>query len=447
MIHRFLDFHPNLDAFAMIMIGLVIFIGLCVFSFSSRYMKGDKKYQSFCLQLILLIFSVSITVSTDDLAILFFSWCFNNILLTNLMIHKASWRAAKNSGILALKNFLLGTISIGIAFTIFYLVTGEKSIKAILDQDPQSDITLFSLILILIGAMTQSGIWPFHRWLISSLNSPTPVSAIMHAGLVNGGGVILIRFSPFYLQHSTLLSSIFIIGIATSLLGTLWKLMQSDIKRMLACSTMGQMGFMLAQCGLGLFPAAITHLLWHSLFKAYLFLSSGSAAQEKRFELNAPINPFIFSCSLLCGVIGSIGFGYSSDKSWLANDTTLVLMVISLLTASQFAISIIRRVSIKDFFLTLVTTLLVSLIYGFSVKLIGAAVEPMHLMHPQPLSGIHLLGIFILTATWLFQLLLKNRQRTKNFSSLILKYYVKALNASQPHPNTVTTHRNYYKYS
>jgi len=132
--------------------------------------------------------------------------------------------------------------------------------------------------------MTQSAIWPFHTWLISSLNSPTPVSAIMHAGLINGGGFLLTRFAGLFVQSTGMLQVIFFLGLLTALIGTLWKLMQHDIKRMLACSTMGQMGFMIAQCGLGLFPAAIAHLCWHGLFKAYLFLSSGSAAHEKEWN-------------------------------------------------------------------------------------------------------------------------------------------------------------------
>jgi len=448
MINKFLYLPDNLDEFAKIMIVLVVFIGLCVFSFSSRYMRGDKKYHLFCIQLTLLIFSVSITVSTDNLAILFSSWCLSNVTLAFLMIHKASWKAAKNSGILALKNYGLGALSIGTAFIIFYLKTKEISIKAILNQGQnlESISTIIALILILMGAMTQSGIWPFNRWLISSLNSPTPVSAIMHAGLVNGSGIILVRFSPLYLQHPDLLTCIFLIGTTTALIGTLWKLMQSDIKRMLACSTMAQMGFMFAQCGLGLFPAAVAHLVWHSLFKAYLFLSSGSSAQEKRFDLNQPINLITFICGLLCGAAGSISFGYASSKSWLVSDTTLVLMVVSFLATSQLAISMLRKISIKGFLLALVTTLLAGLSYGFSVQFVTWVIKPLYLMDPQPINWAHILGIILFSTAWLSILLVRNKDKTTSFSPLMLRCYVSALNFSQPHPNTVTTHRNHYNY-
>lgn len=446
MTNKFLGMLSNLDAFATIIITLVLYIGLCVFNFATRYMKGDTRQYLFYLQLLLIIFLVSLTVIADNIMIFFGALCLSNLLLVRLMIHKPKWKAARASGMLVLKNYLLGALCIGSALAIFYLVSGEKSIKAILNQEVQSNPILLALILMLIGAMTQSAIWPFHRWLNSSLNSPTPVSAFMHAGLVNGGGIILIRFAPLYLKYPDLLSLMFIIGITTALLGTLWKLLQSDIKKMLACSTIGQMGFMLAQCGLGLFPAALAHLVWHGMFKAYLFLGSGAAAQEKRFHNGCHPSLFTSIRALLCGLVGSIGFGFTSDKSWLANDTTLVLMVLSLLSATQFALPIISRKSIKAFLLALISTLLVGLAYGGSVRLVAWLMEPMHLMRPQPLNGFHIIGIIALTIAWLSILFRRGSDEIRDSPSWMLRYYVRALNASQPHPTTVTAYRNHYQY-
>jgi NAD(P)H-quinone oxidoreductase subunit 5 len=243
-----------------------------------------------------------------------------------------------------------------------------------------------------------------------------------------------------------LLTAIFMIGLVTALFGTLWKLMQTDVKRMLACSTMGQMGFMLAQCGLGLFPAAVAHLVWHGMFKAYLFLASGSAAQEKRFDLGYPPEPLVFVLALLCGVAGSLGFSYASGKSWLAGDTTLVLMVVAFLTASQFALPILREKTLRSLPIALIVTTSVGLVYGGSVHLIAWAMEPMHLMQPQPLNGFHLAGIIALTLAWLSILFVRNDQETGALPAWMLKGYVTALNASQPHPATITAHRNSYQY-
>jgi NAD(P)H-quinone oxidoreductase subunit 5 len=436
----------HFDPLAIIMISLVAFIGMCVGSFAYRYMRGDKQYRIFFIQLSLLITTVAMMVSADHLAVLFPVWCISNLLLVRMMVHKSSWKAALASGRLATKNYTLGAACMASAFTMIYYGTGQTSIQAIVRTSEECSIILPALVLLLIGAMTQSAIWPFHRWLTSSLNSPTPVSAIMHAGLVNGGGFLLTRFAPLYLEHSTLLTVIFAIGLVSALLGTLWKLMQSDVKRMLACSTMGQMGFMLIQCGLGLFPAAVAHLVWHGMFKAYLFLASGGAAQEKRFDLSYPPNPFTFICALICGVIGSIGFSYATCKSWFADDTTLLLMVVAFLAASQFALSILCHKIRQKIPLALAATILMGLVYGSSVRLIEWMMEPMLLMHPQPLNALHIAGIIVLTLTWLLFLFIRNKDKTIESPAWILKGYVKSLNASQPHPPTVTTHRNHYQY-
>jgi NAD(P)H-quinone oxidoreductase subunit 5 len=436
----------HLDALAIIVIALVAFIGMCVGSFAYRYMRGDSRYRLFLMQLSLLIISVLIMVSANHLLVLFSAWCVSNILLILLMIHKSNWQAAKASGILAAKYYLLSAACIAAAFAIFYYENNQTSIKTLNQQHTQSIFMIIALGLLLIGAMIQSAIFPFHRWLTSSLNSPTPVSAIMHAGLINGGGFILARFAPLYLEHPNLLTIVFVIGISTALIGTLWKLIQTDIKRMLACSTMAQMGFMLAQCGLGLFPAAVAHLVWHGMFKAYLFLASGSAAQEKRFNLDYPPNPFLFISALFCGLLGSFGFAFASGKSWLATDTTLVLMIVSFISAAQFSLPMLGNKTLKNLPFSLIATTFAGLVYGTSVRLFVWAMEPMQVMQPQVLNGYHIASIIAITLAWLSILFIGNSERKYKPPTWLLKGYVTALNASQPDPSTVTAHRNQYKY-
>ncbi|MFM9890125.1 MAG: proton-conducting transporter membrane subunit [Rickettsiales bacterium] len=436
----------HFDVLAVIMIALVAFIGLCVGSFAWRYLKGDTQYRVFFVQLGLLVVAVAAMVSADHLVVLFATWCASNALLVRLMVHKHCWRAAKASGALATRNYVLGAACMALAFALLYAATGQTSIQALVQTTSPSGLMLPALVLLLVAAMTQSAIWPFHRWLTSSLNSPTPVSAIMHAGLVNGGGFLLARFAPLYFVQSTLLTAIFAIGIASALLGTLWKLMQSDVKRMLACSTMGQMGFMLAQCGLGLFPAAVAHLVWHGTFKAYLFLASGGAAQEQRLDMGYPPKTFAFICALLCGAVGSMGFAYALHESWFAADTTLVLVMVAFLAASQFALTLLRENTLRSVPFALAATALMSLAYGGSVRLITSAMEPMGLMQPQPLNGFHLLGIAALALAWLSALFLRGATKPGQHPVWMLKGYVAALNASQPHASTITAHRNHYQY-
>ena len=431
------------DTLSLVMIGLVTFVSLCVGSFSARYLKGDRKQKSFYMGLSVVVLSVSIMVCSDHMLLLLLSWGTGNAALLHLMLYKREWEAAKQSSILALKNFSAGLFFLGCAFLILYVSTGQTSIHAIMSAPPQSPLLQVSGLFILLGAMTQSGLWPFHRWLTSSLNSPTPASAIMHAGLVNGGGFLLARFSPLLAEHSIILSMTFVVGICTALLGTLWKLMQSDIKRMLACSTMGQMGFMIAQCGLGLFPAAVAHLCWHGLFKANLFLASGSAAQEKKTLLKQPplLKEFLFA--LFCGTFGAYCFALASQKTLLAGDTTLFLIVLALVSGAQFSLSLGRGTSSLERLLAILATSVMGAVYGLSVYLIEYFLEPIGISFPQPFNWLHTVAIGALISAWLFELFLSDQTREAP-PRWIAKLYVYMLNASQPHPKTVTAYRNHY---
>lgn len=447
MISDFIDLSYKLDELGVIMVALIAYIGICVAAFASRYIRGDTKYYSFFLRVILLICSVAIMVTSDNLWALFISLCISNLTLVSLIIHKSKWKAAKASGVVAAKNYLLSTIFMASAFGLFYFSTSQNSISSIANQSHNSIIIDLALLLLLIAAMAQSAIWPFHKWLLSSLNSPTPVSAIMHAGLINAGGFLLVRFSHLYSQNDIIMNVIFILGITSALIGTLWKLMQSDVKRMLACSTMGQMGFMFAQVGLGLFPLAIAHLCWHGMFKAYLFLASGGAAQEKRLDLYYPLTTLSFICSVLCGAFGSLIFAIAANKSWLAGDSTLVLMVIVFLAGSQLSLSMLTKINFKNFILACLITMIAAIIYGGSTQFIILILEPMQLMHVQPLNVFHILGIFVLTFAWICMLFI--RSPSKNIgkhSHWLLKAYVRALNYSQPQQGTITSCRNHYQY-
>ncbi len=439
----------SFDQLSSVMIGVISLVGASIAFFSKRYLKGDTRYHHFYIYLSFLVIALLIMVSADHITIFLSAWIVSNLLLTILMIHKASWVAAFESGKLAAKNFIFGFVMICSALILFYGYSGHTSIHQIIQFDYPIEIRNIGISLLFLGVMTQSGLWPFHKWLISSLNSPTPVSAIMHAGLVNGGGFLLCRFAPLYFDQPIMLHVIFIFGLITVLKGTLWKLMQSDIKRMLACSTMEQMGFMVVQCGLGLFPAALAHLCWHGMFKAYLFLASGSAGQEKKIDLEYPPTPLVFVLSGICGIIGSLCFAATSHKMFFATDTNLVLNVIAMISAWQLAIPILKQGPLLRFPLALIATAAAGALYGFSVHLIESCVEPLGLLHNQPLTILHGLGLTLLIVAWVYILFSKNsnKQTPDNTESKwFLRLYVAQLNASQPHQKTITTHRNHYHY-
>lgn len=436
----------QVDILSAILMSLVGFVGIHVVLFSLKYLKGDRSQKAFFRRLALLIPSVFLLVTSNHLLLFFLSWAASNYLLTRLMIHKYEWQAARESGKLALRNFMRGLVFLGAALIGLYALTGTANLHSIVQSAPAGPALYLILVLLLLAAMTQSALWPFHKWLTSSLNSPTPVSALMHAGLVNGGGFLLARFGPLYLKGPGILELVFLTGLVTALLGTLWKLMQNDVKRMLAASTMGQMGFMMLQCGLGLFPAAIAHLCWHGLFKAYLFLSSGSAAQEKRLDLHYPPRLNTFFWSLVCGAAGATAFALTSHKTLRAFDTTLFLLGIAFLGAAQLAIPLLRMNPLKKLPLTLLIAGLAGAVYGWSVYGIEVLMEPLHLWAPQPLGPLHLIGFLVLAGSWLLLLFGREKAGADELPAWMKKGYVSMLNASQPHPKTITAHHNHYQF-
>ncbi|MBC7507820.1 MAG: proton-conducting membrane transporter [Ferruginibacter sp.] len=425
---------------------LVSFLGIIVYSFSRKYMKGDVRYSHFFRNMLLLLLSVILMAVSDNLFLFWITLCCSNWMLAKLIVHKSSWKAAKASGRLAMQNFILGCSCIALAFVLMYLITGKSSIQYIVHHPDDSLYMAFALIMLLIGAMTQSAIWPFHRWLISSLNAPTPVSAIMHAGIVNAGGFLLARFAPLYFSMPKILNMIFIVGLITALLGSLWKLMQHDVKRMLASSTMGQMGFMFVQCGLGLFPAAMAHLCWHGMFKAYLFLASGGAAQEKRLQLGYPPRFIIFLFALAFGVFGTYVFVKVSNINWFAADTTLVLVSIVFIAGTQLALMILRDSSFKMWPLAMIVTGIMGSIYGINVYFFDFILSPLNLMQAQALNMLHIIALILLVFAWLFMVFIRYSNYAGQFPNWLLSLYVKTLNSSQPHPATITTYRKEYEY-
>ncbi|MBF5058833.1 proton-conducting transporter membrane subunit [Candidatus Neptunochlamydia vexilliferae] len=433
------------DRLALLLMGLIGFLGLCIAYFASKYLKGDTLYNRFFVLLACLITSLTTLVIADHLALFAAAWGLSNFLLVKMMIHKGSWAAARASGRLAWKNFLMGCGAMVAAFIWIYTLTGETSIQQVIKTSLPLASRTGILTLLAMTALSQSAIWPFHKWLISSLNSPTPVSAMMHAGLVNGGGFLLARFAPLYLGDSMVLTAIFALGMLTAIGGTLWKLVQSDVKRQLACSTIGQMGFMMVQCGLGLFPAAIVHLCYHGVFKAYLFLASGGAAQEKRFDLKRVFHLPSILIALGCGCLGAATFSWVNHFEWIPKDTTLFLVVIGFIVSCQGALALLGNQPFKKLPLALCASPALGLIYGVSVYGVKLFLNGELFTAPTPLHALHLIALMLLLSSWLIHLFKLPLKRWVK-QEWLLKGYVSLLNQSQPDQATITSFKKGYTY-
>ncbi len=433
------------DSLSWVMAVLIVFVAANVAAFSARYMAGDRKRGLHLALVGLLAVSVLTMAFADHLLVLAMSWAVSNLLLVRLMMHKTEWAAARNSGLLAAKTFAGGFVCLLAGFWLLADAAGSPLIHEIVSSKADTSLQAKAgLLLIVLAAMTQSAAWPFHRWLISSLNSPTPVSALMHAGLVNGGGFLAVRFAPILSNQSAILHFLFLAGLVTALTGTFWKLLQTDIKRMLACSTMGQMGFMLMQCGMGLFAPAVSHLCWHGLFKAYSFLNAGSVTREKRVErIPADVRLGRFLLASVSGVIGAWAFARTSHIPFDLATTGSLMTGIAFMAAAQLSLRIPEIPGgVRQFVAMPLIGLVSGGAYGVSILAIDSLLEPMGLNRPQPLDFVYVSGFGVMSIVWVaMNFDVAGKLQT---TALWKRLYLKALNASQPHPHTVTASRSTY---
>ncbi|MBC8288303.1 MAG: NADH-quinone oxidoreductase subunit L [Nitrospinae bacterium] len=292
-----------IDRLTAVMMVLITSVSAIIHVYSIRYLEGDSGYVRFFALLSFITFVILSLVSSPNLFMLFvfwqlLSWALYLILAFNFSNTQACQNAFKTffvhrvgdvsflCGIfLAYKYF--GTLE----FAELFQAAAEQPQMIALLPEHMFDVSAVSVItlLVFVGAMAKSAQFPLHVWLPDTMDSPTPVSALMHAGIVNAGGFLLNRLAPFYALSPTTLHIVFVVGAMTVLLGASMMLVQNDIKKTLGFSTMGQMGYMIMECGLGAFALAIFHLIAHGLFKATLFLGAGQGIHAARNEPKFPV--------------------------------------------------------------------------------------------------------------------------------------------------------------
>ncbi|MCL6517629.1 NADH dehydrogenase subunit 5 [Alicyclobacillus sp.] len=275
-----LGFGPwRLDRLGWLMSLYIALLGLMIQTYSVRHLHGDKRYPQYFTGLTWVTFAATATWMSGQLALFACGWTAMGVFLTALIGLRPEWDAARTVAILSAKRFLLSAAAVGVAVVWLGLAAGSWEMPdALMRAADLSALTRVGIsALLILAALIQAGNLPFHRWLMESAVTPTPVSAVMHAGLVNAGGLLLARMAPLFdlsgpVPHLVLL---FFAWLSVAV-GMGVMMVHVDYKRQLVASTMAQMGLMLAQCALGAYDAAIVHLMLHGLFKATLFLRSGS---------------------------------------------------------------------------------------------------------------------------------------------------------------------------
>lgn len=278
-------FGLSADRVAGVLITLTALVGLVVQSFASRSLRSDPRARRFHV-LALVLTASTITVATAATASgLVVAWVVTSLALVALVGHRAPWPPAVEAQQRTGWSFLIGDSALLAAVVVALITIGDIDMRAVAADAVALDaerllgtdaVTVVALLLVVAG-IARSALVPIHRWLPSTLAAPTPVSALLHAGVVNGAGVLLIRFSPIYAASTSAMTVAFVLGLVTALVATAVMLVRTDVKGGLVWSTSGQMGFMVLQLGVGAFAAALFHIVGHALYKATMFLGAGAA--------------------------------------------------------------------------------------------------------------------------------------------------------------------------
>lgn len=287
------------DRLSAVMMTLITGVSTIIYCYSTRYMYQDGHARRYLALICLADFVLICMVSSGNLMMLCLFWQLLSYLLYLLAhnhVHAATLAGAfrtftllriADTAFLAgivLAYQLYGTLEFQELFARAAAAPATLSLFLGMDVTASTAVTL----LLFIGAMGKSAQFPLHLWLPGSLFAPTPVHALLHAGIINAGGFLINRLAPLFGMSSTTLHVAFVIGTLTAALGATMMLVQNDIKKTLGFSTIGQMGYMIMECGLGAFSLAVFHLIAHGLFKATVFLNCGSVIHKARQEPHFP---------------------------------------------------------------------------------------------------------------------------------------------------------------
>ncbi len=317
-------FTLKLDALSLTMLGVITGVGFFIHLFASWYMRGDDGYARFFSYMNLFVASMLFLVLADDLLFLYFGW--EGVGLCSYLLI-GFWYKDPANGAAARKAFIVtrvGDTLMTLGLFVLYRQFHTLQIETILNAAPAvwavgAPVATLACLLLLGGAVGKSAQLPLQTWLPDAMAGPTPVSALIHAATMVTAGVYLIaRMEPLFALSPFALQCVGIVGAITLLLAGFTALMQTDIKRILAYSTMSQIGYMFLAEGVGAYGPAMFHLMTHAFFKALLFLSAGSVIlalhhEQDIFKMGGLRRrlPFVFA-SMLVGTLALTAFPFTA---------------------------------------------------------------------------------------------------------------------------------------
>jgi NAD(P)H-quinone oxidoreductase subunit 5 len=394
----------GIDRLSGVLSLLIALISLLVQRYSIRVMQADRRFVSFFANVNLLTATLLAFVLATHLLTLAASWVMMSIALLPLLRHRQDWQPAAMAARQAQRIFRVGDLAFLLGVGCIVADRGTGVIAQLAIPGALTPLFAVGMVLLVLAALTKTACLPFHHWLPRTMTAPTPVSALMHAGFVNAGGIVLAKLAGLLAQVPELLLMVFSLGALTALYGSAVMQVQTDMKRQLGASTVGQMGFMLMQCGLGAFAAAMVHLVMHSLFKATLFLASGSVVQQAA-ELPpksaAPTRRATVAALLATVLVLVAGMAILAPR--LADTGAgLILAVFAALVMAETSRSLLRQQASSGHVVagTLLVGSIVTAVYGVALLVVknwlGEAAPTLDL----PLTPLHgaVAAVFVLVA-------------------------------------------------
>jgi len=375
------------DVVGVSLLLLITFVSWIVVRFTATYLDGEPRAGFFIRWLCLTLASVMAMVVAGNLVQLVVAWVATSLALHRLLLfypmRPGAQRAARKKFIAA-RGADAALIAAAVLLIVAYRTTDIATILVDARAGVAPNLAAAAAACLAVAAMLKSAQFPFHGWLTEVMEAPTPVSALLHAGVINAGGFVLIRFADIMLLSPAALALLVLVGGFTALFGGLVMLTQPAVKTSLAWSTVAQMGFMTMECGFGLFPLALLHLVAHSLYKAHSFLAAGGAVERivaaKRPGPVAVPSPRAvaraFAVALgLYGAIGAI-FGIAHGSPQVIMLGAILIFGVAYLIAQGLADAAPRALTRRLFVSSLAASLGYFVLHALAERLTAGTIPP-----------------------------------------------------------------------
>jgi NAD(P)H-quinone oxidoreductase subunit 5 len=377
----------RLDAISVVMMLLVSFIGWVVVRYAAIYLDGEARQGAFTGWLCMTLVAVLLLVMSGNLVQLGVAWIATSLFLHRLLLFYPNRVAAQRAAAKKFVTARLGDaalIGAAVLLSLAYRTTDIVAILSAARAGGGGGLAIAAAGFLAAAALLKSAQFPTHGWLTEVMEAPTPVSALLHAGVINAGGFLLIRFADVMVLAPGVLAALVMVGGFTALFGGLVMLTQPAVKTSLAWSTVAQMGFMILECGLALFPLALLHIVAHSLYKAHAFLASGGAvdliaAYRRPGPVAIPKAGAVGRAFLLALAIYAVvgfGFGFQHKSPQAIALGAILIFGVAYMLAQGLADAAPRALTQRTFVYAVATSISYFALQVFAIWLTSGVLPP-----------------------------------------------------------------------